>query len=1748
MCPIFSCENSQEDRKRVVKNMRKSRGRTLHDAARSGDVDSARKMLKHDRYDVNCIDDDGWTPLHYACAYGHVDMARMLISEFHADKTVYSSDGSTPLHVAALNEKEEVALAMITEFDCDANTRDCIGRTVLHCACEKGLLSLVQKLVHDRKVDINAQDEWRTTPLHAAAMEGKEDISLALTTEYNCDISIRDDSGKTALHYVCERGQLSLVQKLVHDRKADINAQDRLKNTPLLLVAMEGKENVALTLIGEYNCDISIKNYSGKTALHYACERGCLNLVKKLAHKTDAVIINAQDKLRNTLLHRAVIGGKEDVALALIAEPSCDTNIKNSSGRTALHYACARGWLPLVQKLVHDREADINAQDTLKNTPLLLAVRKEKENLALTLIGDYNCDISIKNDSGKTALHYACETGCLNLVKELVHKTDAVIINAQDGRRDTLLHRAVIGGKEDVALALITEPSCDTNIKNSDGRTALHYACVRGWLSLVQKLIYDRKADINAQDIWRNTPLLLAVRKEEENVALTLIDDYNCDISIKNDSGKTALHYTCERGLLSLVQKLVHDRKADINTQDNWKNTPLLLAAMKGKEDVALALITEYNCDTNKKNDRGRTALHYACERGLLSLVRKLVHDRKADINAQDQVENTPFILAVREGKEDIALVLITKYNCDTNIKNDGGKTALLHACKTGCFNLVKELVHKTDAVIINAQDGRRDTLLHRAVIGGKEDVALALITEPSCDTNIKNGGGKTALHYACETRCFNLVKKLVHKTDAVIINAQDERRDTLLHRAVKGGKEDVALALITEPSCDTSIKNSDGRTALHCACERGLLSLVQKLVHDRKADINIQDKWKNTPLLLAAMEGKEDVALALITEYNCDSNIKNDSGKTALHYACDTRCLNLVKKLVHKTDAVIINVQDRRRDTLLHRAVKEGKEDVALALITEPSCDTSIKNRDGETALHYACERGCLNLVKVLVHDCNADVNAQNNRKNTPLHLAARQGKFSIIESMGKHTSPLATNEDGDTPLHMAAARGHLECVEALLQLDIPVMLRNANGDTARDIAQDEHVGYCLHAYIRENKGKIYTYKKILGHAEKKHPNAMNIARVFVIGNPGAGKSSFVESMKREGFFASFRRVSDSTVPLHTAGIVPSIHTSKHYGRVLFYDFAGNPEYYSSHAAILENLASSNKGDNIFFIVVDLTKDISEIRSILNHWLSFVEHQKFSTVQKNMIVIGSHSDLLTKEMAEEKRQQIISSQSAHSSKVDYFTLDCCKPKSKQLEVIKSRLVHITKDSPRHKLSLEARVLLALLEKDFSNVTACSAQKILSHIEETGISLPKNTTALSSMLEELHDLGLLFTIRDSNCDITRVILNISRLTNNVHKMLYSTRARAKNEQSISSFNVGILPESFVAELLPKYITKECLVELQYCQEISQDEVGAFPSITQPDSSSQSFLFFPALCTVDKSEVPWDIPSCFSYSIGWLARCVDTSRDYFPPRFLHVLLLRLVFRFTLAAPVQQTHTSASPDHRHLKRRRCTMWKSGIRWSMREGVECMVELVNGNKGVVVTTKSKEDAEENCVTIFHRIISCVMEAKADFCHSIEPHFFLLDPSQSEDYLNDDNLFAMSDIKEVLASPEMKEVFSLTGRGSGLERKRIICLCKSPWNSLFSLDYASVLQKLQIIVQDLYKLGVYLNIPRHLLDAIETDFPQSTERRRIELVRVWLSSSPDPPCWWHLVQALQQMDYRVLAKEIETEQSKFSLFCPAC
>ena len=431
----------------------------------------------------------------------------------------------------------------------------------------------------------------------------------------------------------------------------------------------------------------------------------------------------------------------------------------------------------------------------------------------------------------------------------------------------------------------------------------------------------------------------------------------------------------------------------------------------------------------------------------------------------------------------------------------------------------------------------------------------------------------------------------------------------------------------------------------------------------------------------------------------------------------------------------------------------------------------------------------------------------------------------------------------------------------------------------------------------------------------------------------------------------------------------------------------------------------------------MDVTKRVDAINDSLGYWFSFIQHQKFDGRKSSLIIVGSHLDKVSNSAAIEETSREFHSffgsirPNAFLSKKSFF-LDCCKPKSQHIKDVRSYIATLIRDSPHHSLSLPASVLLGLLGRDFSMVAACSVERILSHIEVTGIPLPHDISFLVPILQELHDIGLLFLVGDSSQSSLQVVLNISQLTNEVHQLLFSDEARQKFPGNSPCLN-GILDQRYLEQILPKHITKECLIYLQYCQEISHRDVRMFAPQFPTDSTNQSFLFFPALCCLSRSDVSWTTHPDLNYSIGWLAKCCY-SYDYFSPHFLHVLLLRLVFRFALSPPTKSHATSISTYHGSFQRC-CAMWKTGVYWLMEKGkgLECMVELAtlqDNKKGVVVITRSCKTDVENCLEMFNSIISCVMEAKAEFCHSVKPDFYLIDSTEAANYLNEDNLFAMS------------------------------------------------------------------------------------------------------------------------------------------
>ena len=252
--------------------------------------------------------------------------------------------------------------------------------------------------------------------------------------------------------------------------------------------------------------------------------------------------------------------------------------------------------------------------------------------------------------------------------------------------------------------------------------------------------------------------------------------------------------------------------------------------------------------------------------------------------------------------------------------------------------------------------------------------------------------------------------------------------------------------------------------------------------------------------------------------------------------------------------------------------------------------------------------------------------------------------------------------------------------------------------------------------------------------------------------------------------------------------------------------------------------------------------------------------------------------------------------------------------------------------------------------------------------------------------------------------------------------------------------MGIVPETLLEKLLPEYIIKECLIKLQYCQEIEnllveEDHslIQSMATTTQPTLDQKSLLFFPALCKLKLEDIQWPIISDKCCALGWYANCTVDRFNYFPTRFLHVLLVQLSLKFAL----KQTLVTSFPSNSNLPASnsdttvaelhafnpRCHVWTSGLHWLMENGVEVYVDMPKDAEGkeLIVVARSSNDYRADCASTLQKVIQTVIEAKVEFCHSIQPSVYLLDPVKLKDmpFTNARSvpLYTLSDVEKTLA-----------------------------------------------------------------------------------------------------------------------------------
>ena len=1583
--------------------------------------------------------------------------------------------------------------------------------------------------------------------LAEALAAGEVKTTLELLTAAADMVHSADAGGRTPLHIACEFDRLHLVKALLV-MGAELNSRDYWGQTPLELAISMAHTQVVPELIKDFDCSDPEQSAILTTVLHKGCVSGKMSLVKAAVEQ--GVDYTSKDENGNTPLVLAAMYDHYDMVLGLVDELGCSPNETGNHGMSPLHRACCNGNLSMVLLLIK-LGANPQQPDDNHNTPLFLAALHDKTEVVSALLSEFHCDPNDRCMYFMTPLHAACDNRNLSLVHTLLeHGAD---VNMKNSRYYTALSFAIGTCAYDVVLALLVVTTCkyDSTTRYVGDQTLLHIACSIGHLNLARILIKVYGADPNTPDGDDNTALSVAVEKRELAVVKMLLKEFNCSPNTKGSFGMTPLHVACSRGDLKIALALIK-HKAYLETWDNDGRTPLTLAVQNGQVELMAVLIEAFKCDPNRRDGYCPSQLHLASRNNCLHAVAVLL-EFGANLNLKDSQSKTALSVAIDSGHYDIAAALLGHEGCeyDPKVCYTNGQTLLHMACTAGHLDLASILIQNYCADL-NSRDAYSNTPLMAAIKAGipkwRNTTDLDLtgssgkippfeITHRLCSSKFQSSKvlrklksspnpRRTSVSRVASERVLAMVELLLQHGPRVDI--EDEDHHTPLTLAIDCRNYAVVLVLLSMTDCkyDPNTRYSSGHTLLHIAGATDNVCLARILVRKYNADVNARDDKGDTPLMTAIKGARYGAAMTLLQESKCDPNICDIAeGRSPLHVACAAGNVKLVRAMVQHGNANL-DQKDKRKKLLIQTAVKHDRDKVLALLISVCGCDIDFRTTRGLTLLHLAACYQSLKVMKQLVIQFGMSVVVVDSDGNTPLHLSSRFGKQHTVKFL-------------------------------LFDYHASVYVRNSAGETPRDLATPK-IQSLIDGYIATHHDSLEAeYKSMQLLAENRYSGSHFIARVFVVGHPGVGKSSLVEALKREKFYHR-SKVKEKSVPKHTTGIIPTVYMSSTFGRVQFYDFAGDAEYYSSHAAILEKLLESTVGHNICIIVLDLLEKESEIESKFLYWTTFIGHNSKNLPHSpSFVVVGSHSDLLSRKAAKEKTGKVEALLEGHKDETDHFflKLDCRNPVSKNINPLRQHIQELARKYKPCNLSFEESVLLGLLEKDFSNVIACTAKKLVSHIRDVELHcLPRSIAQLYSTLELFQAIGILLVLGEK--EDCHLVLNISRLTNEVHERLFSKEAFSDEADTVASFNIGLLPHSLLRKVLPPFVNKECLTQLQYCQEITDVEIGhdfsVFPSTESAEKAAEgaeasmcpdnSLLFFPSLCTLDKSHVTWLTPIEGQFSLSWLARRANLH-DYFSPRFLHVTLLRIALRFTLRTLPDLYH--GSPDHMHFKRR-CRMWKTGVHWLTEEGVECEVDI-DITKEVLVSVWCETEYIKECLTIFNSIISCIMEAKAEFCHSLPLQFFLLDTIGSPD---DSNLFHIQNVESALANGKNKIVS--VGGNTWMSTTKLRHIRSTFWESLFAMSEELILESIDEVLSEWDFLGLNLHLSSSVLNVIEANHPSDVKACNVEMVKTWLGSSQKshPPCWWSLVKALQAIGQDATAAAITEKHGELQytmcLLCP--
>ena len=1518
----------------------------------------------------------GQNALHVASLHGNMDIVELLVKVYECDPEITDHNGRTALHLACMGGSIMVTEYLMTKGSCQLT--DSSDNTLLHLACFSGDVPTVRYVM----------DVTTTNNCFSKLNTYRDETTIYMYEKAPADgkfIARQNNNRETALHIACRAGHLNvlhyfaeelevhpcLCQILISVSKLACRFDQYDIFTHILNTRCSHTKSVSPTQRSNYNSrptsllhSRAHKQRKGPhfTPLRRSCQTGGKSMVLQRTHYiahhpsqnwSEQYSLLPSDTFRDSVLKPslsiACLTGNEEMVRHLIKDYKCDPLLPDSdSGDTPLHFAAISGNVSLVSFLL-----------------------------------DCQCDPIKCNEQGNTPLHEACKWGNLEIVKKLIDAEPSAI-NASNQMMESPLQLACSRNRSHIGKLLVGTDSCDVMALNRSKEIPLHVASCFSNYELIECILNKNKDALKCADSYGDTPLFNACRVGNVNV-VKLFMEAGCDpLHVNNTTCELPIHIACRTGNVALFQCLKKSMNSESWNQANiFGQTPLHLVCKQGNVHVVNDILEHAMCDVNMKDNRGMTPLHIACKKDNAEIVKAIMARHTVDVNIDDEDGNTPLHLACVNEDTDIVMLLM-QYDPDITIRNENGDTPVHIACQQRAFKILSKVLGTRKHGVKFEFNKAGMTPLHIASISGHFEIVQYLVNGEYCDPNaISKQKHFTPLHFAC----------------------------------FKGHK-DIAAYLAKCAPQTVGVHDINGQSPVQLAFQKKNFDVIKFLV-PHCFDPNSEISKTGIPLFLYSYQyGDLDLLKYLVSVAKCNTTLTSPQWGTAIHFII--KYFNPGEEISNKFLYVLdvcssqIDCVDNEGNTPLLLACKSFNNKVVTLLLehnANPNCKSSI----GDFPLHIACEYRMFDMVKTLLH-YKADVSCINSVGNTPLHISC--GKGSHYGARIAFKNPL-----GYTVVHAVGRSGMRECVKLLLDHKASTSCKNSEGKTPIQVTTSYAITMMLIDY-GANPQDVYThYDEVLEKCKQEQP-LHDIVKILIVGNALAGKTTLVEALKCKSIHVALV----DHVAERTAGIVSTQFRSEKLGYVTFHDFAGQQEFYSSHSQFLVSNLSS---DAIVLLLVNALDENSELMKNISYWMSFIKHHCSNVPQ--IVVICSHLDKLddTKALKELAVKQAIQKYQC----LGLVFLDCRDPASEGMCQLKDLLGGIC-DKVRSNIELDCQchVLFAFMHSWFKDtvelgevqrairmkrenvsysrthlpyVLAPSRReyvfytppnisyqfssrahhsKIRIHTRDRGDLLPHAASTLLNLLQTLHQKGHILLLNNENKeDQYWIVLKQDVFYETVHGTLFAPKNFEDNGPIRT--NIGVVPLSVLMQVFCdhttdlKLITKY-LVYKEFCHKIDDPEtLKLISSETNALMESDAELyFFPCFIKVEKPSAVWKRRDEKLYSSGWCLQCSD--EHFFQTNFLHVLLLRLTFKYAVK---HKDVPSASPFTR-----RCNLWKNGIYWSTTDGVEVLVELTHNFTFLLVLIRSldtRQNVTMECVKLRASVIRTVFDVVQKTCPGLKP-----------------------------------------------------------------------------------------------------------------------------------------------------------------